>query len=229
MSAPDERTGHTRVPGARTTGERPAAPPAPGDLVSELLEHTRGVTPEDMPEPERVPIAGPVRVLLLDVDGTLTDGFIIEHHDGDSRNFWVRDGLSMQWARDLGVTVVAISGRFSRAVEHRMQDLGIECHVGIQDKVAVAERVLAQAGATWAQTAVVGDDLPDVALMKRAAWPVAVGDAQPEVRALAKMVTRAAGGRGAVREVIEMILRHNGTWPQVLARYEAGAAPPEGV
>ncbi len=194
-------------------------PVSPGALVDKLLETTPGVTPEPQPD-VRIPIEGPVRVLLLDVDGTLTDGFIIEHHDGDSRNFWVRDGLSMQWARDSGVTVVAISGRHSRAVEHRMKDLEIECHVGIQDKVAVAEQVLKRAGATWAQTVMLGDDLPDVALLKRVGWPVAVADAQPEVKALARTITQATGGRGAVREVIEMILRHNGTWRQVLERYE---------
>jgi len=199
----------------------PEPPLSPSD-VEQLIAQTPGVT--DAPEPQPlVPeaIEGPVRVLFLDVDGTLTDGLIVEGPGGDSRNFWVRDGLAMQWARDHGVKVVTISGRRSRAVEQRMVDLGIECHVGVKDKIPVAERVLADVGASWAQAVMVGDDLPDVALMKRVAWPIAVADAQPEVRAVAKTVTGARGGHGAVREVIEMILRHNGSWGRVLSRYEA--------
>jgi 3-deoxy-D-manno-octulosonate 8-phosphate phosphatase (KDO 8-P phosphatase) len=204
----------------------PAAPTAPGRIVERLLRQTPGVSAghESEPETETLlpePIPGPIRVLFLDVDGTLTDGFVVEQPGGDARHFWVRDGLAMQWARDLGVTVVAISGRRSNSVLQRMTDLGIECHVGVQDKVAVAEQVLARAGAAWADAVMVGDDLPDVALMRRVAWPIAVADAQGEVRTVARTVTAAPGGRGAVREVIEMILKHNGTWPQVLARYEA--------
>jgi 3-deoxy-D-manno-octulosonate 8-phosphate phosphatase (KDO 8-P phosphatase) len=193
--------------------------------VSELIEETPGVTEpaaETQPQAQvRAPIQGPVKILFLDVDGTLTDGVIVEHHDGDSRHFWVRDGLSLQWARDLGVLPVAISGRASKAVEHRMNDLGIECHVGIQDKVELAERILAREKAKWEQCVMVGDDLPDVPMLKRVGWPIAVGDAQPEVRAVSRTMTGRNGGRGAVREVVEMILRHNGVWDQVLRRYEA--------
>jgi 3-deoxy-D-manno-octulosonate 8-phosphate phosphatase (KDO 8-P phosphatase) len=168
-----------------------------------------------------VPVARPVRVLFLDADGTLTDGVIAVGREGDSRHFWVRDGLAMQWARELGVEPVVISGRDSKAVELRMKDLGIECHVGIKDKVAVAEAVLARVGASWQESVMVGDDLPDVPMMKRVAWAVAVADAQPEVRAAARTVTAHPGGHGAVREVVEMVLRHNGVWDQVLRRYEA--------
>src|SRR6185503_10699582 len=108
----------------------------------------------------RVPVRGPVRILFLDVDGTLTDGVIGETPDFDFRNFWVRDGLALQWARDLGVLPVSISGRASRAVEARMKDLGLEYYVGIADKVAVAEKILARENATWGQCVMVGDDLP---------------------------------------------------------------------
>jgi 3-deoxy-D-manno-octulosonate 8-phosphate phosphatase (KDO 8-P phosphatase) len=164
---------------------------------------------------------GPVRILFLDVDGTLTDGVIAESAAGDSRHFWVRDGLALMWARDLGVLPVVISGRPSPAVEGRMRDLGLECYLDVRDKVAVAERVLAREGARWEECAMLGDDLPDVPLLNRVGWPIAVADAQPEVLARARIVTQRGGGRGAAREAVEMLLRHNGTWEQVLRRYEA--------
>ena len=165
--------------------------------------------------------ARPVRILFLDVDGTLTDGVITESAAGDLRNFWVRDGLALMWARELGVLPVIISGRPSAAVESRMRDLGLECHLDIKDKVAVAERVLAREGVGWEQCAMLGDDLPDVPLLNRVGWPIAVADAQPEVLARAVTVTQRGGGRGAAREAVELLLRHNGTWEQVLRRYEA--------
>jgi 3-deoxy-D-manno-octulosonate 8-phosphate phosphatase (KDO 8-P phosphatase) len=102
-----------------------------------------------------------------------------------------------------------------------MRDLGLEHYLGEKDKVAVAERVLAREGVAWRQCAMVGDDLPDVPMLRRVGWPIAVADARPELRAFAKTVTRARGGFGAVREVVEMILAHNGTWTEVLERYEA--------
>lgn len=162
-----------------------------------------------------------VRVLFLDVDGTLTDGRITFDRAGDLRNFWVRDGLALEWARELGVLPVVISGRASEAVEARMRDLRLEHYLGVRDKVAVAERVVEREGVPWGECAMVGDDLPDVALFKRVGWPIAVADAEPGARRFATTVTRARAGHGAVREVVEMILRHNGTWARVLERYEA--------
>lgn len=170
-----------------------------------------------MPE---APIAGKIRILFLDVDGTLTDGVIGFTHEHDFRHFWVRDGLSLEWARDLGVLPVVISGRASKAVEARMQDLMLESYLGVKDKVAVAEKVRAREGAEWSECAMVGDDLPDVALMRRVGWPIAVSDASAELFRFAKTVTKARAGFGAVREVVEMLLRHNGTWDQVLRKYE---------
>jgi 3-deoxy-D-manno-octulosonate 8-phosphate phosphatase (KDO 8-P phosphatase) len=167
------------------------------------------------------PETGPIRVLFLDVDGTLTDGIIGFARDGDHRHFWVRDGLALEWARDHGVKPVVISGRASLAVEARMHDLRLEHHLGIADKVACAERVLEREGAGWHEAAMVGDDLPDVPLLRRVAWPIAVGDAVPEVVRVARTVTTARAGFGAVREAVEAILRHNGTWERVLDRYEA--------
>jgi len=166
------------------------------------------------------PVAGPVRILFLDVDGTLTDGVIGFTSDRDLRHFWVRDGLSLEWARDLGLLPVVISGRQSAAVAARMADLKLEHYLGIKDKVQVAEKVLAREGVAWDVCAMVGDDLPDVPLLRRVAWPIAVADASPELFRFARTVTTTRAGFGAVREVVEMLLRHNGTWDQVLRRYE---------
>jgi 3-deoxy-D-manno-octulosonate 8-phosphate phosphatase (KDO 8-P phosphatase) len=162
-----------------------------------------------------------MRILFLDVDGTLTDGVIGQAAVGEVRHFFVRDGLALQWARELGVLPVVISGRESPAVEARMADLQLEYYGGIKDKVACAGRVIERERADWKHCVMVGDDLPDVPLMKRVGWPIAVADGRPEVRRAAKTVTRERGGRGAVREVVESVLRHNGVWKQVLQRYEA--------
>jgi len=168
-----------------------------------------------------VPDATPIKVLFLDVDGTLTDGVIGFTRSGDARNFWVRDGLALEWARDLGVRPVVISGRDSLAVAARMHDLKLEHYLGIHDKVACAEKVLAREGANWKECAMVGDDLPDIPLLKRVGWPIAVADAAPEVLRVVRTVTVARAGFGAVREAVEKLLQHNGTWPKVLERYEA--------
>jgi len=167
------------------------------------------------PDPTRI------RLLFLDVDGTLTDGVIGYSRQGDSRHFWVRDGIALEWARDLGVRPVAISGRSSLAVEARMHDLRLEYFLGVHDKVEVAETILSREGAQWQECVMVGDDLPDLPLMKRVGWPIAVADATPEVLRVARTVTEARAGHGAVREAVEKVLRHNGTWQRVLERYEA--------
>src|SRR5262249_47196011 len=120
----------------------------------------------------RAPLRGPVRILFLDVDGTLTDGVIAFSMQGDLRNFWVRDGLALEWARELGVLPVVISGRRSAAVEARMQDLQLEHYLGAKDKVVVAEQVLARERVAWKECAMVGDDLPDVPMLRRVGWPI---------------------------------------------------------
>ena len=162
----------------------------------------------------------PIRILFLDVDGTMTDGIIGFSKDGDFRQFWVRDGIALEWARDLGVRPVVISGRASLAVEARMHDLRLEFHLGIGDKVGLAQNVIDRESARWEECAMVGDDLPDVPLLRRVGWPIAVADAAPEVLAVSRTVTDARGGHGAVREAVERVLRHNGTWQKVLERYE---------
>jgi 3-deoxy-D-manno-octulosonate 8-phosphate phosphatase (KDO 8-P phosphatase) len=189
-------------------------------VVRRLIDQTPGVTEPQADPRGAAPVRGPMRLLFLDLDGTLTDGVITFDKTGDQRNFWIRDGLALQWAQDLGLLPVVISGRSSEAAELRMHDLKLEYYFGVRDKVAVAEKVMNRERATWVQCAMVGDDLPDVALMKKVAWPIAVADAVAEVKAVARMVTRARAGYGAVREVVEHLLRHNGVWERVLERYE---------
>jgi 3-deoxy-D-manno-octulosonate 8-phosphate phosphatase (KDO 8-P phosphatase) len=167
------------------------------------------------------PVASPIRILFLDLDGTLTDGLITYDTRGDARNFWVRDGIALQWAKAEDVRPIVISGRHSDAALLRMQDLDLENYLGAQDKVAIAQRILTREGVGWDACAMVGDDLPDVPLMRRVGWRFAVADADPRVLSIAHTVTHAPGGAGAVREVVEIVLTHNGTWNRVLDRYEA--------
>jgi len=217
---PERRRRRARNQATRTRTRTPA--PSPRLLVHDLIEHTPGVAePEERGEPKEAPVRDPLKLLFLDLDGTLTDGVITFDERGDQRNFFIRDGLSLMWARDLGLLPVVISGRSSVAAELRMHDLELEYYFGIQDKVEAAERVMRRERASWKQCAMVGDDLPDVALMKKVGWPIAVLDAVPEVKAVAFTVTRARAGYGAVREVVERLLKHNGMWEQVLERYEA--------
>ena len=164
---------------------------------------------------------GKVRLLFLDVDGTMTDGVIGWDTGGDQRHFYVRDGIALDWARDTGLLPVVISGRDSAAVKGRMADLKLEHYLGIKDKVRVAEEVRAREDVPWGACAMVGDDLPDVPLLKRVGWPIAVADAVEQVKSVARSTTVLRAGRGAVREVVEMLLRHNGTWDLVLKKYEA--------
>jgi len=167
------------------------------------------------------PIAHPVKILFLDVDGTMTNGVIGFTKVGDYRSFWVKDGLALEWARELGILPVVISGRPSEAVEARMADLRLENYLGAKDKVAVAQKVIEREGVRWDECVMVGDDLPDVALFRRVGWPIAVADSTPEILPFAKTVTKARAGFGAIREVVEMLLKHNGVWERVLTRYEA--------
>jgi len=165
-----------------------------------------------------------VRLLVLDVDGVLTRGDITYGPDGaETKVFNVKDGLGLRLLMDHGVTVAVITGRRSSAVDYRCRDLGIQrIHQGIKDKLPVFNGLLAQNGVTAEQTAVVGDDLPELALMRAAGLAVAVADAHPLVCQAAHLVTAAAGGCGAVRQVCEMILQAQGAWDRITARFAAG-------
>jgi 3-deoxy-D-manno-octulosonate 8-phosphate phosphatase (KDO 8-P phosphatase) len=151
--------------------------------------------------------AAAIRLLVLDVDGVLTDGTILLGGGEELKSFHVRDGLGLKRLMSAGVAVAVISGRESAAVTRRMAELGIR-HVyqGIEDKLDVFGRLCSTLGIGAAEVAVVGDDLPDLPPMRAAGLAIAVADAQEEVRAAAHWVTRAAGGRGAAREIADGLL-----------------------
>lgn len=166
--------------------------------------------------------AGRVRLLMLDIDGVMTDGRIIVDDAGiESKHFDVRDGHGLKLLMRYGIDVAIITGRKSRVVEHRAADLEIaEVHQGIWHKQEVLPGILERRKLAAEETAYVGDDVVDIPLLHRVGFAVAVADAVPEVIAAADYVTRRRGGRGAVREVCELILKAKGLWPEVAARYE---------
>jgi 3-deoxy-D-manno-octulosonate 8-phosphate phosphatase (KDO 8-P phosphatase) len=183
------------------------------------------VTDEALPVSDDVARrASRVRLLVLDCDGVLTDGRITLIDDGDEeKSFHTRDGHGLVLLHRAGLQSAVISGRTSRAVERRARDLGIRhLRQGTWDKIVEFREVLAAAGVSEDETAVVGDDVTDIPLMRRAALACAVADATPETRAHAHYVTTLPGGFGAVREVCELILKSQGRWAELMRRYTEG-------
>jgi 3-deoxy-D-manno-octulosonate 8-phosphate phosphatase (KDO 8-P phosphatase) len=163
-----------------------------------------------------------IKLLILDVDGVMTDGVIIIDDAGlESKHFDVKDGHGLKILMRCGIGVVLLTGRRSRVVEHRAADLGItEVYQGIWNKVEAFAGILERRKLVPEETAYVGDDVVDIPLLKRVGFSVAAADAAPEVRRAADYVTKHPGGHGAVREVCEVILKAQGRWTEVAARYE---------
>ncbi len=166
-----------------------------------------------------------IKLLVLDVDGVLTDGRILLSPDGQEfKTFNVRDGAGMKYWKRAGGKLAIISGRGSPAVTHRAAELGVDAvHLNIKDKLPAYREVLDELGFTPQQTAVIGDDLTDLPLLRNCAFGVAVGDAAEELLAQAAYVTTLPGGAGCVRETIELMLKRSGRWDQIMARYLDGA------
>ena len=162
-----------------------------------------------------------IRLLLLDVDGVLTDGGIIYNEDGgEIKVFNSKDGLGLRLAMTAGITVGIVTGRRSKALRHRCENLGIRyLFDGVGDKAKMLPEIVAQTGIGPEQAAFVGDDLPDLPLMKRVGLAIAVADANGIVRQKADWTTRAPGGHGAVREVCEALLTAQGLWDEIIARF----------
>ena len=162
-----------------------------------------------------------IQLLILDVDGVLTDGRIIHSAAGDEvKHFHVRDGSGVKYWQRAGLKMAWITGRESPLVARRAAELGVETlRQGALTKRPVFDEVLASLGVAPEATAVVGDDLPDLPLMRVAGFSACPADAVEEVRAVADYVCRAPGGAGCVREVIEHLLKAAGRWEGILARY----------
>ncbi len=178
-------------------------------------------------ESNAMPSPSDIKVLCLDIDGVLTDGRLWLDQEGtEFRTFHIRDGQGIRLWLDLGLEVVAISGRPLASAEHRLKHLGMK-HVrgGVDDKPAVLQEMLASIGAEPHQVAMLGDDLPDIPLARMVGYPMAVADACDELRALAQYVTETPGGFGAAREAIEHLLKSMNRWEEALAT--AGCADME--
>jgi 3-deoxy-D-manno-octulosonate 8-phosphate phosphatase (KDO 8-P phosphatase) len=162
-----------------------------------------------------------VRLLLLDGDGVLSDGSIFVGPSGEEwKSFDARDGLGIRIAQRAGISFGIVTGRRSRALEWRANELRIlELHQGVADKLKVFEAILSRGGIEPATVGYVGDDLVDVRPMRRSGFAATVPHAAEEIRQHAHVITRAEGGRGAVREVIEYVLKAQGRWQQVLEEY----------
>lgn len=166
-----------------------------------------------------------MRLLLTDVDGVLTDGRLYHFIDtaGELVEFKAlhsQDGIGLLWLAERGIRTGIISGRKSAGMQARAEMLRMSFIVqGTLEKKAAFERILSETGLDPAQAAFVGDDIPDIPVMRMCGLAVAVADARPEVAAAAHWVTRRPGGSGAMREVCELILRAQGHWASVLSQY----------
>jgi 3-deoxy-D-manno-octulosonate 8-phosphate phosphatase (KDO 8-P phosphatase) len=165
-----------------------------------------------------------VKMLLLDCDGVLTDGRIIMLPAGaETKVFDVKDGHAIVMLHRAGIKSGIISGRQSSIVRARAKELGIaHVHEMAWVKTEAYEKILAEENLTNEEVCYVGDDVVDIPLLRRAGLAVAVADAVAEVKQFAHLVTTRAGGRGAVREVIELILEAQGKWQEAMARYVDG-------
>ncbi len=163
-----------------------------------------------------------VELLVLDVDGVLTDGRIVyDDRGGESKSFHVRDGAGVRVWQMLGKRSAILTGRQSAVVERRAAEMGVHRVVqGAAEKLPAFAELLALERLTPGQACYVGDDLPDVPVLRNCGLAVAVPDACPEARRAAHYVTRTPGGHGAVRETVELILRCQGLWHGLAERFD---------
>ncbi len=162
-----------------------------------------------------------VRLLCLDVDGVLTDGSVLIDDAGvETKRFFVRDGTAIRMWQRHGGMIAIITGRRGPALRHRADELGIE-HLleGVDRKGEAFDALLEALGVEAVEAAMVGDDLPDLPILERCGYPVAVADAAAEIVEAACHVTTATGGRGAVREVVELLLKAKGEWGPSVDHY----------
>jgi 3-deoxy-D-manno-octulosonate 8-phosphate phosphatase (KDO 8-P phosphatase) len=177
-------------------------------------------------DPRVIDLASRTRLLLMDVDGVLTDGklYNVPGPDGglvETKAFDSQDGIALQWLSWMGVKTGLISGRDSPATVLRANQCKFTyVYQGHIEKIPIIEEILADAGLDSSAVAYIGDDLTDVVVMRRVGFAIATGNARPEVKSCANYVTSACGGHGAVREVVELLLKAQGRWDGLLRKYE---------
>ena len=179
------------------------------------------MTPALQFEPELLLRAQDVRVAFFDVDGVLTDGGIYFSESGETlKRFNTLDGHGLKLLQKAGITPAVITGRDSAPLRLRLRALGIEHAVfGTEDKLPAAEKILATLGLQWSQAAAMGDDWPDLPMLRRCAFACAPANAQREVLAAAHYITPARGGDGAVRQLCDVLLVASGQYAALLAPY----------
>ncbi len=163
-----------------------------------------------------------IELILADVDGVLTDGGVVFDNQGiETKQFHIRDGLGIQLWQRTGFQLGLITARTSHIVKLRAAELGIDqVRQGIPEKLPTASEMASQLDLTLEQVCFIGDDLPDLAVIKTVGLGVAVADAAAEIKSAAHHVTKLGGGQGAVRETIELILKAKGRWDDLVRKYE---------
>ena len=171
--------------------------------------------------PELLLAAQGIRVAFFDVDGVMTDGGILFSDEGETlKRFHILDGLGLKLLQRAGITPVVITGRDSKPLRRRLEALGVKhVHYGTEVKLPAAEKTLAELGLDWSQAAAMGDDWPDLPVLRRVAFAVAPPHAHIEVRHCARHVTQAAAGQGAAREFCDLLLVACGRYAELLEAY----------
>jgi 3-deoxy-D-manno-octulosonate 8-phosphate phosphatase (KDO 8-P phosphatase) len=180
--------------------------------------------------PSVTELAAPVKLLLMDVDGVLTDGRLYNVPDPagnmvETKGFDSQDGIALQWLDWKGIKTGLISGRVSPATVERAKQCRFSyVYQGHIEKIPILNEILADAKVEGRETAYIGDDLTDIVVMHRVGLAIATANARAEVKQEAHYVTQAVGGSGAVREAIELILKAKGLWGEILEKYEIPSA-----
>jgi 3-deoxy-D-manno-octulosonate 8-phosphate phosphatase (KDO 8-P phosphatase) len=179
--------------------------------------------PEDL-----LALAGKIQLLLMDVDGVLTNGrlYNVPNPEGkmvETKGFDSQDGIGLQWLSWKGIKTGVISGRQSPATEERARQCKMSyVYQGHIEKIPILQEILADAKIDASQVAYIGDDFTDIVIMRRVGLAIATANARVEVKRAAHHVTQAPGGEGAVREVVELLLKAQGRWQEILEHYEVG-------
>jgi len=170
--------------------------------------------------------AARIKLLLMDVDGVMTNGKLYNVPDPqgqmvETKGFDSQDGIGLQWLNWHGIQTGVISGRLSPATAERARQCKMAyIYQGHIEKIPILEEIMAKAGITKDEIAYIGDDFTDVVIMHRVGLPIATANAREEVKREARYVTKAVGGEGAVREVVELLLKAQNKWPEILKHYE---------